>query len=510
MASSPKPAKQFIIEQQADLRRRLPFADTQDFEDATAAWSRRSTRARAREDGRVLWDNSTLRVPGRRRPGHGEPEPVAAVAAGRDATACSRSSRASTRCAGWTCRTSRFVEGDEGVVVIDPLISAETARGSAGPVPQAPRRPAGQGGRLHPLPRRPLRRRQGLRPPRTTSTPDRCRSSRPRVSSSTRSSENVYAGTAMGRRAGYMYGAALARGPQGAGRRRARPDHLDRRRSTLIAPTATSPRPAQEETVDGVRMVFQMAPGTEAPAEMLFYFPDFKALCAAEDATHTLHNLLTLRGAVVRDPHAWSNYLTETIDLFGGEVEVVFASHHWPTWGNERVVEFLSTQRDLYAYLHDQTLRLLNQGLVGRRDRRADRSCRRRWRTPGTPTATTARSATTSRRSTSATWAGSTATPRTCGSTRPVEQAHAVRRAHAAAPTPSSRRPARRSTPATTAGPPKCSTTWCSPSPTTQRPANCSPTPTSSSATAPRTAPGATSTSPARPSCATASSAPRP
>jgi alkyl sulfatase BDS1-like metallo-beta-lactamase superfamily hydrolase len=98
---------------------------------------------------------------------------------------------------------------------------------------------------------------------------------------------------------------------------------------------------------------------------MLIYFPDHKALCAAEDAVHTLHNVLTLRGAVVRDPHAWSNYLTETIDLFGAEVDVVFASHHWPTWTNERVVEFLTNQRDLYAYLHDQTLRPLNQGLVG-------------------------------------------------------------------------------------------------------------------------------------------------
>nr|WP_256385828.1 alkyl sulfatase dimerization domain-containing protein [Jatrophihabitans sp. GAS493] len=134
---------------------------------------------------------------------------------------------------------------------------------------------------------------------------------------------------------------------------------------TLIAPTLQITTTGQEETVDGVRMIFQMAPDTEAPAEMLFYFPDLKVLCAAEDATHNLHNLLTLRGALVRDPHVWSRYLTETIDLFGAEVEVVFASHHWPTWGNERVLEFLTIQRDLYAYLHDQTLRLLNKGLVG-------------------------------------------------------------------------------------------------------------------------------------------------
>jgi alkyl sulfatase BDS1-like metallo-beta-lactamase superfamily hydrolase len=108
-----------------------------------------------------------------------------------------------------------------------------------------------------------------------------------------------------------------------------------------------------------------MAPGTEAPAEMHFYFPRFRALCMAENATHNLHNLLTLRGALVRDPHAWAGYLTEAIDRFADRTDVVFASHHWPTWGRERVVEFLSLQRDLYAYLHDQTLRLLNQGYTG-------------------------------------------------------------------------------------------------------------------------------------------------
>jgi alkyl sulfatase BDS1-like metallo-beta-lactamase superfamily hydrolase len=116
-------------------------------------------------------------------------------------------------------------------------------------------------------------------------------------------------------------------------------------------------------------MQFQMAPDTEAPSEMLIYFPDFKALCAAEDATHTFHNLLTLRGAVVRDSYSWKKYLTETIDLFGGEAKVVFASHHWPTWNTEtdpnRVVNFLTCQRDLYAYVHDQTLRQINQGYTG-------------------------------------------------------------------------------------------------------------------------------------------------
>jgi alkyl sulfatase BDS1-like metallo-beta-lactamase superfamily hydrolase len=176
--------------------------------------------------------------------------------------------------------------------------------------------------------------------------------------------ENVYAGTAMGRRAGYMYGAALDRGPQGqvgAG--------LGQTTSTgevgLIVPTVDIAETGESHTVDGLEIEFQMAPGTEAPAEMHFYFPKYRALCMAENATHTLHNLLTLRGALVRDPHVWSAYLTEAIETFGGKSDVAFASHHWPTWGSDEITTFLSTQRDLYAYLHDQTLRMLNLGYTG-------------------------------------------------------------------------------------------------------------------------------------------------
>lgn len=177
-------------------------------------------------------------------------------------------------------------------------------------------------------------------------------------------SENVYAGPAMTRRATYMYGTLLPRGPMGqvgCG--------LGQAPSTgevaVIVPTVHIETTGETHTIDGVEIEFQMAPGTEAPAEMHFYFPRFRALCMAENATHNLHNLLTLRGAVVRDPHAWSGYLTEAIDAFADRADVVFASHHWPTWGRDSIVEFLSLQRDLYAYLHDQTLRLLNQGYTG-------------------------------------------------------------------------------------------------------------------------------------------------
>ncbi|MFF2773064.1 alkyl/aryl-sulfatase, partial [Streptomyces bacillaris] len=110
---------------------------------------------------------------------------------------------------------------------------------------------------------------------------------------------------------------------------------------------------------------FQMAPGTEAPSEMHFYLPRYRALCMAENATHNLHNLLTLRGALVRDPHVWSAYLTEAIERFGDRSDVLFASHHWPTWGADRIRHFLGVQRDLYGYLHDQTLRGINRGYTG-------------------------------------------------------------------------------------------------------------------------------------------------
>jgi alkyl sulfatase BDS1-like metallo-beta-lactamase superfamily hydrolase len=255
-----------------------------------------------------------------------------------------------------------FIEGDAGVIVIDPLISSETAAAALA---------------LY-------REHRGDRPVtgvvythshadhfggvKGVLSQDEADAGVPVIAPhgflESAIAENVYAGAAMTRRAAYMYGAALPRGPRGsvgAG--------LGQTTSTgtvsLIAPTVDITATGQELTVDGVRMVFQLAPGSEAPAEMHFMFPDRRALCMAENATHTMHNILTIRGAVVRDPHAWAGYLTEAIELFGGEADLVFASHHWPTWGRERVIEFLSLQRDLYAYLHDQTLRLINAGLTG-------------------------------------------------------------------------------------------------------------------------------------------------
>jgi alkyl sulfatase BDS1-like metallo-beta-lactamase superfamily hydrolase len=177
-------------------------------------------------------------------------------------------------------------------------------------------------------------------------------------------SENVYAGAAMSRRAAYIYAADLPAGPAGqigAGLGMATSNGT----ISLLAPTVDVTHTGQEAVIDGVRVIFQVTPGTEAPAEMNFFFPDQRALCMAENATHTLHQILTLRGAEVRDARAWSRYLGEAVRLFGADTDVVFASHHWPTWGTDRITAFLTKQRDTYAYMHDQTLRRMNQGQIG-------------------------------------------------------------------------------------------------------------------------------------------------
>ncbi len=256
-----------------------------------------------------------------------------------------------------------IVEGDSGVIVIDPLISAETAAaGLALYRSQRGGRPVKAVIYTHSH----IDHFGGVKGVITQESVDagECAVVAPAGMVEHAVAENVYAGTAMGRRAAYMYGAALPRGPRGAiGAGLGQSTSIGT--ATLIRPTIDITATGQTETIDGVTIEFQMTPGTEAPAEMNFYFPQMRALCMAENATHTLHNLLTLRGALVRDPHVWSRYLTESITMFADRSDVVFASHHWPTWGTAELTDFLELQRDLYGYLHDQTLRMLNQGRTG-------------------------------------------------------------------------------------------------------------------------------------------------
>jgi alkyl sulfatase BDS1-like metallo-beta-lactamase superfamily hydrolase len=174
--------------------------------------------------------------------------------------------------------------------------------------------------------------------------------------------ENVLAGNAMTRRAVYQFGNGLAAGERqgvGSGLGKA----LSLGATGLIPPTDTVSKSGQEMTVDGVRIVFQMAQGSEAPSEMMFYFPDKKALCLSEVMTRQMHNVYTIRGAKMRDALAWSKYANESIDLYP-DVQVAFASHHWPTWGGERIRAYMANQRDTYRFIHDQALNLANKGQV--------------------------------------------------------------------------------------------------------------------------------------------------
>jgi alkyl sulfatase BDS1-like metallo-beta-lactamase superfamily hydrolase len=351
-----------IAQANGAVRMQLPFADESDFEDARRGWlGTLSDPVIRRTSGRVVWDaaaygfldaecpesvNPSLWRQGQLNAIHGLFEVTEGIYQVR----------------GLDLSNMTIVEGREGVLVIDPLISCETAAAALA-LYRAHRGERPVTGLLY-----------------THSHVDHFGGARGVIAAEDAHegripvlapegflehavSENVYAGTAMTRRATYMYGALLEKGPRGqVGAGLGQTTSLGT--VSLIAPTVEISRTGQEEQIDGIRMQFQLTPGTEAPAEMNFLFPERAALCIAENATHNLHNVLTLRGALVRDPHVWASYLDEAIELFAADTEVLFAQHHWPRWGRERIVDFLSKQRDLYAYIHDQTLRLLNKGFV--------------------------------------------------------------------------------------------------------------------------------------------------
>ncbi|CAL9302601.1 alkyl/aryl-sulfatase [Streptomyces sp. SudanB182_2057] len=378
-----KPAERQVAEANAAVRERFAFDDRRDLEDARRGFLGTAGESVIQDrDGRAVWDLGAYGFLDQDCPETANPS------LWRQSRLCSdhglfEVTEGIYQVRGFDLSNMTIVEGERGILVIDPLLCAETAAAGLALY------------RSH----------RGDRPVSavlyTHSHADHFGGVRGVVTDEDVAggvpvfaphgflehavSENVYAGTAMGRRAAYMYGAALpkgGRGQIGAG--------LGQTTSTgavgLIPPTADITRTGQTETVDGIRMVFQLTPGTEAPAELNIHFPDHAALCMAENATHNLHNLLTLRGAEVRDPRVWARYLTEAITLFAGSSDVAFASHHWPTWGRDRVLTFLSEQRDLYAYLHDQTVRMLNQGLTGleiAEEMRLPPALERAWHTHG-------------------------------------------------------------------------------------------------------------------------------
>jgi alkyl sulfatase BDS1-like metallo-beta-lactamase superfamily hydrolase len=339
----------------------LPFDDTQDFEDARRGFLGTLPEAEIRsEDGRVVWSladepfmgdddapdtiNPSLWRQAQLNKLHGLFQVTDRIYQVR----------------GFDASNMTLIEGDRGLIVIDPLISTETARAGLD---------------LY-------NRLRGQRPVTTVIithchvdhyggvqgvvTEDDVRAGRIEIIApdhfmETVVAESVLPGPARNRRSQYQFGSLLPRGPRGqvdigGGKT------LSRGTVTLIPPTRTIKDPIETHHIDGVEIVFQLAPQTEAPAEMHMFYPACRALNLAENATHTLHNVYPIRGADVRDANVWARYLNEAIDRFGRDTDVVFAQHQWPVWGNRRVLDYLGKQRDLYKYLHDQTVRLMNHG----------------------------------------------------------------------------------------------------------------------------------------------------
>ena len=261
---------------------------------------------------------------------------------------------------GYDLSNLSVIEGETGYIVVDPLISEETARAAMDLVYEH-------------LPKKPIHaviyshshadHFGGVKGVVDEATAQEANT---RIIASEGFmkhvvAENILAGNAMTRRVIYMYGNQLPideKGGVGVGLGQA----VSTGNITLIEPTDIIMQTGEEMTIDGVRMVFMNVPYAEAPAEMMFYLPDRKAFYVAEEANGTLHNLYTLRGAQVRDALLWSSYLHEATDFIDPETEVLFGGHHWPRWGYDNIIEYLRKQGDAYRYLHDQTLRLANHG----------------------------------------------------------------------------------------------------------------------------------------------------
>jgi alkyl sulfatase BDS1-like metallo-beta-lactamase superfamily hydrolase len=360
-ARGPKDATPITHAQNRAVLDALPFGDTQDFEDARRGFLGTLPEVEITNDqGRVVWSlrdyaflgdehapptvNPSLWRQARLNMHHGLFQVTDRIYQVR----------------GFDISNMTLIEGEKGLIVIDPLISTEVARaGFALYTQHRGRRPVtaviythshtdhygGVRGVVD----------EGDVKAGTVEiwAPDRFMQEIV--------SETVLAGTAMIRRAQFQFGATLAKGPRGqvdAGLGKV----TSHGTVTLIPPTRIVTAPIEVHCIDGVEIVFQLTPETEAPAEMHMFYPGLRALNLAENATHNLHNIYPIRGAQARDANAWARYLNEAMDRFGRDADVVFAQHHWPVWDNARVLDFLGKQRDLYKYLHDQTVRLMNHG----------------------------------------------------------------------------------------------------------------------------------------------------
>ncbi len=361
-AEGPKPATSFTCAHNRAVLDRLPFGDMADFEDARRGFIGTLPKVEFRNaQGRVIYSLEDYAfLDAERAPDTVNPS-LWRQARLNMANGLFQVTERIYQVRGFDISNMTIIEGRQGLIVIDPLISAEIARA---------------GLELY-------RSHRGPRPVtaviyshshvdhfggvRGVVDEAQVKAGNVAIIAPDRfmeevTKENVLAGSPMIRRAMFQFGGLLPKGPRGqvdAGLGKV----TSRGTVTLIPPTQVIREPIETHTIDGVEIVFQLTPDTEAPAEMHMFYPGLRALNLAENATHNLHNIYPIRGAQVRDANAWAKYLNEARDRFARRADVVFAQHHWPVWGNARAMDYLAKQRDAYKYLHDQTLRLMNHGL---------------------------------------------------------------------------------------------------------------------------------------------------
>ncbi|KHL74934.1 alkyl sulfatase, partial [Pseudomonas putida] len=341
---------------------RLPFDDRADFDNAHRGLLESVDQAVLNADGKTVWDLQRYAFLKGEAPATVNPS-LWRIAQLNTIAGLFKVTDRIYQVRGLDLANMTLIEGEHGLIVMDPLLSVETARaGLAMYFRHRPQRPVVAVIYTHPH----VDHFGGVRGvvDEADVKAGKVQVIAPQGFFEHAISENVLAGPAMKRRAQYMYGAPLPRGPRGqvdAGLGKGVPANAT---VSLIAPTRLIEKPFETLRIDGVDIEFQLTPGTEAPAEMNLWFPAFKALCMAENASHVQHNILTLRGAQVRDAKVWAHYLDQSLLRYGDQAEVVFAQHHWPTWGGAAIREYLADQRDMYAFLDSQTLRLLNRGLT--------------------------------------------------------------------------------------------------------------------------------------------------
>lgn len=342
----------------------LPFSDRQDFEDASRGFVAplADDGVTKNADGQVVWDLSRFsfitddaEAPGTVNPSLWRQSQL--VVKGGLFKVVDRLYQVRSQ----DLSNLTILEGDTGLILFDPLISEETARAALELYyAHRPRKPVVAVVHSHSH----VDHYGGVR---GVVSEDDVKAGKVKIIApvgflDAAIKENVFLGNAMSRRASYMYGNLLPPDPKGqvgAGLGMSTSSGT----ISLIPPTDEITETGQRMTIDGLDFEFQLAPDTEAPAEMHWYIEQLKAVSAAENCCHTLHNTYTPRGAPIRDPQAWSKYLNELIDRWGAKSEVMYGMHHWPVWGNDRVLDMLTKARDGYRYLNDQTLRLANHGL---------------------------------------------------------------------------------------------------------------------------------------------------